>query len=399
MEKLNDDGVNHAEVLVLQEGEENIEEAIERTIGSVAYVLHEDESRTYYESFDEACNNAETNETVVVLRDYQYETAIKETLITVASGKTVVIDLNGKIIYGILNNNKSCDMIKVKGNLTIKDNTANSQGIGTGALRFGTSYSEAYAYTVSASIIRVSDGGNLTINSGNVVTYSTASGSYAIDATGAGGSVIVNGGHIESGYIGIRMYANNSSFTATAGEMIGNIWGVWFQKATSVNISGGYFGFTTDDINGRGISGYGTNTVITGGTVKNTHLEPGIDGCGYFDESTGYFFGAAKYDEKTRAEWEALGYSFKKPRTDVKYYQLTSYKEYMGAEDAIVGGGIMSSYLHNNPYKEITQEVLADDSEYWEMYGLASESVDEVPCSEGYHYSNNGDGTFTVVAD
>ena len=110
------EGVNHSEVLVLQEGESTVEEAIERTLGSVAYVSHEDTSRTYYESFDEACNKAATNETVVVLKDYQYkDEVIGDYLITIAKDKKVTIDLNGKIVNGVISNKKSNAIIKIIG--------------------------------------------------------------------------------------------------------------------------------------------------------------------------------------------------------------------------------------------------------------------------------------------
>ena len=242
LEKLNDDGVNHSEVLILQTGESTIDDAIERTLSSVAYVLHDDESRTYYESFDYACNTAETGETVVVLRDYQYDANITTSLINIAAGKNVTIDLNGKIIQGTLDNFQSTSMITVSGTLTVLDNTGNY-----GALRFGSVYVQANPYTVCISPIKVNATGVVNVTSGKIISATEAYGSYGIDSAG---TLNISGGVIESGYAAIR--TTKGTATITGGEITGNFIGLFMQAGTvaasnaAFTAKGGQFYLCTD---------------------------------------------------------------------------------------------------------------------------------------------------------
>lgn len=231
---------------------EKIDEGQTETVSSsVAYVSHSDASRTYYDSFDLACNNATNDETVVVMKDYRYDAVVTTTLISIAAEKNVTIDLNGKIIQGVLTNKVSSDMIKVYGNLILKDSTSNEYGIGSGAFNFKTEFQEANPWTVSAGLIKTSGTGIVTVLSGKIVNE-TGSGGYAIDIY-PGTTLNVEGGLISCGYNAIRLFANSTTITTTlnvsGGKIEGGSCGVYLQQPQGagkyclidVNISGGNF--------------------------------------------------------------------------------------------------------------------------------------------------------------
>ena len=277
----NSDKISYTEVIA----EGNTDEVL----SSVAYILHSDETRTYYGTFEEACNAVESGETVVVLRDYQYSSKITSTLVTIDTGKTVTLDLNGKIIQPILDNTESITVFSVKGDLTIIDSSAGSTGYGTGAIETSVAYA-VDPWKVSAAVVKTQEGGKFTLASGKLINNG-GRGSYVID-TYQGSTTIIEGGYIEAtNYIGIRMFCNSTTkvdkLIVSGGTFNSKYANIWVQNPNaSANksdliVSGGKFN-STDSIGNIDVSFEYSNYYnytemiinITGGTYnKGIYLE------------------------------------------------------------------------------------------------------------------------------
>lgn len=126
--------------------------------------------------------------------------------ITVESWMNVVLDLNGYMISGMVDTGSSSSLIKVIGNLTIKDSSADSKtGTGTGMIlgnaANGWIYdgSGSYEGSYASNVITV-NGANaqLTLNSGIVRTLKTTSSSAAYPVDLTCGSVVINNGLVQS---------------------------------------------------------------------------------------------------------------------------------------------------------------------------------------------------------
>ena len=197
--------------------------------------------------------------TVVLLKDLE----LTET-VTVTG--TVTLDLNGKTISRTINEQltKSFALITNKGTLTITGNgkisvdyTGNSFGYGVGL------------YTIS------NEGGTLNIESGRIENLTTVSGSMydAIDNNSTLGNAVLNisGGEIYCGYLGIRQFANSTTYentvNVTGGTITGGNSAIWTQNPGNNNVkanvlvSGGY-------IDGRILLGNSAEfaVAVSGGT-------------------------------------------------------------------------------------------------------------------------------------
>ena len=163
-----------------------------------------------YLTIQDAINAAQAGETITVIDNVE----LTET-ITVAAGKEVVLDLNGKVVSYTTTEYVGEAMITNNGNLTIND-SANG-----GKLSYAYEGGADSSYGFGNSTIE--NKGILTINAGTVQNTSEAMShaSYAIN-TGAGATLNVEGGNIinENGHA-VRMV----SFGTTL---------------NTVNIEGGY---------------------------------------------------------------------------------------------------------------------------------------------------------------
>jgi len=209
---------------------------------------------------------------IVVANDIVLTSAV-----SVPTGKTVVLDLNGNTISLEDSSSAACYMIKNSGNLTIKDSSA----AGTGKITF-TSTTPDSSHKYSTSTIGVGGaGGTLVVESGTIENNTVGGASYAIDNFWYTDdiSVTINGGTITGKGIAVRQVP----FSTTA-ENVLNINGGTISGGTAavqtfnyqaaacpaeVNISGGslsgtyaYYTYYTDD------EGHaGTDIEITGGEL------------------------------------------------------------------------------------------------------------------------------------
>lgn len=206
------------------------------TVYSCVCYITANEVTTYYTSLQEALDAASNGETITMLKDIEVSgSGALYTYLSTTSDRSAKLDLNGKIIRGILNNAASCQVFKVgslngdnsnyqhSASLTILDSAAPEHGYNRGAIiAEPTIYSDSW--TVAVSTFSVQRYGALTIDSGkilvegeNVPVSSSAENPYAIDVlTNTGvqpATLVVNGGYIASNMetgVGIRTFCNSS---------------------------------------------------------------------------------------------------------------------------------------------------------------------------------------------
>jgi len=156
--------------------------------------------------------------------------------ITIAAGKTVIVNLGGKTISGTATNASASNLFTVNAgaNLTIKNGTIWSAAT-TPDTNWGGEGQPAYPGYANNTI---SNRGTLTINNAKIENKTAAGGaSYVIDNYD-GGSLIVNSGEIiQSGDdVAIRMFASSANkqnnVTINGGTVTGKR-GVWIQLAGS----------------------------------------------------------------------------------------------------------------------------------------------------------------------
>lgn len=173
--------------------------------------------------------------------------------LTVASGKTVTLNLNGHTISQKKAQTAAYAMITVKGTLTIADS------IGSGAIR----YEDTTVYNADPGWASntIKNEGTLVIDGGSIISDSSANvASYgyphAID-TYQGSSTTINGGTVDNEiYDAIRMFCNsgteNNAVTITGGTIKGRV-SLQHPSANivakgSLTITGGEF-ITSDNVN------------------------------------------------------------------------------------------------------------------------------------------------------
>lgn len=138
-----------------------------------------------YESLDAAVADIETEGTVKLLSDVSYTGT---NWLTIPSGKTVTLDLNGFTLDGAANN-----AIVVNGTLTVKDSTYSSGTVSANAGR------------VIAVAKNGTDTPSLTITNGNFVnTKTSGSGGKTIECDR--GTVTINGGQFDVAKAGAALF-------------------------------------------------------------------------------------------------------------------------------------------------------------------------------------------------
>lgn len=205
---------------------------------------------------------------------------------TVATDKTVVLDLNGYTLSGKNNDeNVSTNLITNNGNLTIKDTSSNKTGKIT--LDDTKVKLKKWAYGIHT----INNCGVLTVNSGIIENTGGTDVPYAIDnnSTVRNVKVTVNGGKIVSKVLGIRAFANSTTKTneiiINGGNVTGGSSGIWVQqpnanadKAT-LTINGGTvigekYNGAYADIN-NSVAGEAVTFNITGGKIENNSATGG----------------------------------------------------------------------------------------------------------------------------
>ena len=202
--------------------------------------------------------------------------------LTIASGKTVTLDLNGNEISMEDSSGAACYMIKNDGNLTIKDSSASSEEAGTGKVTFvSTTPSANYGYSTST----IGNGGTLTVESGTIENTTTGGASYAIDNYWYTQDVTLNidGGTMTAKGIAVRQVPFSTTYknvvNITGGTLTGSTAGLQIHNYSTaatlseVNIDGGTFNgeYAFYTYYSKANTAAGTDIEISGG-VFNGYL-------------------------------------------------------------------------------------------------------------------------------
>ena len=155
----------------------------------------------YYYNIAEAINAAEDGETVKVLHSHDCNVGA-----TVATGKTLTLDLNGKTVEGTDTITGSFGLITNKGNLTVKNGTITLKAENN---RGWNAYSSVISNTV---------GGNLVVENVTIEHLGGTDMAYGIDnlTNGKGTSAVANindGAVVKSCYRAIRQFLNGIEAT------------------------------------------------------------------------------------------------------------------------------------------------------------------------------------------
>ena len=146
--------------------------------------------------------------------------------VSVANGKTVTLDLNGKTITGTDNSTGSYALITNQGNLTIT---------GEGAIKLTATNNRGWnAYS---SVISNTVGGKLTVEKGTIEHLGGTDMAYGIDnltnGKGTYAETIINGGTVKSTYRAVRQFLNGveaqNILTVNAGTIEGANKSIWMQ--------------------------------------------------------------------------------------------------------------------------------------------------------------------------
>ena len=189
-------------------------------------VKNGDKIVAYFKNLDDAIAAAENGATITVIKDF----AIDE-MVTVAAGKELTIDLNGKTITGTDNTSKNFSIIDNRGNLTIKDSSAEKSGKITLTATIDSDWNRYSA------VIANNPGGKLTIDGGTLEHLGGTDMAYGIDnltnGKGTYAETVINGGTIKSTYRGIRQFLNGieaqNILTINGGTVEGANKSVWMQ--------------------------------------------------------------------------------------------------------------------------------------------------------------------------
>lgn len=157
---------------------------------------------TKYETLAEAVAAAQNGDTITLLTDVVLSDAL-----TIPSGLTVTIDLNGYTITGTDTTEKNFGLIQNNGTLTINDS------VGTGAIKLTATVNSGW--NRYSAVISNNPGGKLTVNGGTLEHLGGTDMAYGIDSLTNGTigdvSVTINGGKITSPYRAIRQFLNSDS--------------------------------------------------------------------------------------------------------------------------------------------------------------------------------------------
>ena len=219
-----------------------------------------------YESMAEAFAAAQSGDTIQMTAD-SAETVGS----TLASGKSVVLDLNGKAVSYTSAFPAAFNLIAVNGTLTVTDTSADADG----SIALTSTANLSWNYAVNMFL--VGNGGSLTIEKGSysVTTPSYGYAEYVIAASNNNGAstVVVNGGTFTGNNIDavVRLHdqrgrsqplnvtVNGGDFTLN-GSQCDSV--IWFDVQNSNN--------GTDNASEA-------NLVINGGTFTSTSTSPALD--------------------------------------------------------------------------------------------------------------------------
>ena len=215
--------------------------------------------------------------------------------IVIPAGETVVLDLNGKTVTSVYQDNSTTKHIyplNVYGNLTIDDTKGNGSISGRG--------------------IFVQSGSKLTVDGGSI---------YAIDSNGGsalwmyGGDVVINGGHIEQKAEGTYNFAINAlAGTVTVnGGWVGGNHGAIAAGGAAVVINGGELVCTgTAGITDNVLYTYDTGSITINGGAFVADNDGPAGGCCVYDANGGVTINGGTFGNSSGGDvWGATGTTIK----------------------------------------------------------------------------------------
>lgn len=351
---------------------------------------------TEYQTLAEAIDAAAENDVITLIDDVDLTSTLN-----VAAGKTVVLDLNGKVIDG----REKCNIAIISyGNLTIRDTSADADGAikagktsgnsgntinvcgGTFTLKSGNIYS------VNNAVLIDENAATVNIDGGTITAESTTRNSAAFYISSVNETIVnISGGEIV-GYNGILLW-NNTTLNITGGSIEAKgslaIQGNGSKDNTEINISGdatvtGYYAAIYHpqggklNISGGTLSGW-TGVVVKGGIVN---ISGGvINGTG---EANDYVAVSSGFQDTGDALY-------------VEHYDSSTSSENYGTPVVTVTGGTFNStnaqpianYANANNSVEALSAFVSG--------GTFSAQVAESLLVEGFTCTQNGDGTYGVV--
>ena len=242
-----------------------------------------------YASLQEAINAATEGQTVIVLENIELESTV-----TVASGKVVTLDLNGKTISGVCNSGQGhMFMVQNTADLTVKDSSENEEGkitysrgtsntgwvidlegdliLESGTIELtGDSWSIGYVVDVRPNSwgSEYTEATTFTMSGGKLVSSDAAvrvASSSADNHENVSANFIMNGGEIEAAWDGIFVQQSNAAYDIlnvrinsgniksaysplrlygpTATSVLNNV-----ENPITLNITGGTFDYTGNDL-------------------------------------------------------------------------------------------------------------------------------------------------------
>ena len=201
----------------------------------IEYSVARDNGGAIYNSLQDAIDVAQTGATITIIRNFNIDN-----MITVAAGKELTIDLNGKTITGTDNTTKNFSIIDNRGNLTITDSSDPSTG------KITLTATTNSGWNRYSAVIANNPGGKLTIEAGTLEHLGGTDMAYGIDnltnGKGTYAETVINGGYIKSTYRGIRQFLNGTEaqniLTVYGGTIEGTNKSIWMQDP-SVNANTG----------------------------------------------------------------------------------------------------------------------------------------------------------------
>ena len=275
----------------------------------------------FYASLPAAIAAASSGATITMIADEQVE--VTGYAITIPSGKSIVLDLNGKTVTGPCSSGGTSALILNLGNLTITDSASGGFLVAGADNTWTWDGSDDYTGSYASNLIR--NEGTLIVNGGTLYNASTGSAVYAIDNYSAG-KVTINGGTVDAKKAAaIRMFYNNGGSVTVNGGTIGHYnndndcsyMGIQVMAGTNADvfISGGTLaGMYALYSNGSGDS----SVDITGGSfdgvvgfaasLVNISISDGTfyDWAGTWGSQTAFITGGSFADDPT--EYLAPGY-------------------------------------------------------------------------------------------
>lgn len=181
----------------------------------------------YYATLADAIAAAQDGDTITMLSDVELDATIKNT-------KEITLDLNGKVISGVDNNTSgNYYLINNTGKLTIKDSATGGK-ITLKAMNDN-------GYNRSSVTVANNPGGKLVVESGIIEHTGGHTMAYAIDnmtnGKGTYAETVINGGTVESSYVGIRQFLNGveaqNILTVNGGTVTGANTSIFFQDPSA----------------------------------------------------------------------------------------------------------------------------------------------------------------------